>query len=98
MLLITLLIAQVRRIMAEWKEIVAAGLHMQPSVRGTLVGNGTELVRMFPHPNTLFEWHFTFAGAPGSDYEGGLYHGTLLLPYNYPQSPPSVRVWTPSGR
>ncbi|CAM9829104.1 unnamed protein product, partial [Scytosiphon promiscuus] len=40
----------------------------------------------------MFEWHFTFLGAKDSPFEGGLYHGSISLPANYPQSGPSVRL------
>lgn len=94
---------QLRRISAEWKDVVDAGLDMsvtQIGGRSVLlsVGNGTELVRLMPHPRNAFEWHFTFAGPQGTEYEGGLYHGCVQLPANYPNSAPSVRLLTPNGR
>jgi ubiquitin-protein ligase len=89
---------QVRRITAEWKEICNAGLSMAPGVGGTRMGNATDQVRLMPHPRNIFEWHFTFAGPPGTDYEGGLYHGKIILPGDYPNSAPSVRLMTPNGR
>lgn len=42
----------------------------------------------------LFEWHFTLMGAPDSDFEGGLYHGRIVLPKNYPLSPPDIIFMT----
>jgi len=38
----------------------------------------------------LFEWHFTIKGPPDSDYEGGLYHGKIMLPTSYPLKPPDL--------
>lgn len=46
----------------------------------------------------LFEWHFTMRGPPDSPYAGGLYHGRIMLPANYPFKPPDVMLLTPSGR
>ncbi len=46
----------------------------------------------------MFEWHFTFLGAKGSPFEGGLYHGSISLPADYPKSGPSVRLLNPSQR
>ena len=46
----------------------------------------------------LREWHFTLRGAPDSDFAGGLYHGRIQLPADYPLSPPSFYFITPSGR
>ena len=33
-----------------------------------------------PLEDNLFEWHFTLRGPQGSDFQGGLYHGRILLP------------------
>jgi ubiquitin-conjugating enzyme E2 J1 len=46
----------------------------------------------------LREWHFTLRGAPDSEFAGGLYHGRIQLPADYPLSPPSFYFITPSGR
>ena len=46
----------------------------------------------------IFEWHFAIMGAEGSEFEGGIYHGRILLPPEYPFKPPSFMLLTPSGR
>ncbi|RMD44918.1 hypothetical protein DV735_g216, partial [Chaetothyriales sp. CBS 134920] len=47
----------------------------------------------------LHEWHFTLLGPPApSPYAGGLYHGRITLPPQYPLKPPNFRFLTPSGR
>jgi ubiquitin-conjugating enzyme E2 J1 len=52
-----------------------------------------------PLETDLFEWHFTIRGAPSpSPFEGGVYHGRIVLPPAYPLKPPSFRFLTPSGR
>ncbi|RYP48487.1 hypothetical protein DL768_005625 [Monosporascus sp. mg162] len=51
-----------------------------------------------PLESDLFEWHFTLRGPPRSAYEGGIYHGRIVLPPTYPLRPPSFRFTTPSGR
>ena len=51
-----------------------------------------------PLDDNLFEWHFTVRGPPSSPYAGGLYHGRVLLPSNYPFRPPDIVMLTPSGR
>ena len=52
-----------------------------------------------PLETDLFEWHFTIRGPPApSHFEGGLYHGRIVLPPAYPLKPPSFRFLTPSGR
>ncbi|KAI8468077.1 MAG: ubiquitin-conjugating enzyme/RWD-like protein [Monoraphidium minutum] len=51
------------------------------------------------HPTSnLLEWHFVLEGAAGTDYEGGVYHGRLVFPPNYPFKPPSILMVTPNGR
>jgi ubiquitin-conjugating enzyme E2 J2 len=44
------------------------------------------------------EWHFVLEGAKGTDFEGGIYHGKLVFPPNYPFKPPSISIFTPNGR
>ncbi|KAF2203268.1 UBC-like protein [Delitschia confertaspora ATCC 74209] len=52
-----------------------------------------------PLEDNLFEWHFTLRGPPApSPYEGGIYHGRIVLPSTYPLRPPSFRFLTPTGR
>ncbi|KAK5687384.1 hypothetical protein LTS10_001522 [Elasticomyces elasticus] len=52
-----------------------------------------------PLETDLLEWHFTIRGPPSpSPFEGGLYHGRIVLPPSYPLKPPSFRFLTPTGR
>lgn len=52
-----------------------------------------------PLETDLFEWHFTIRGPPApSPFEGGVYHGRIVLPPAYPLKPPSFRFLTASGR
>lgn len=49
-----------------------------------------------PLEENLFEWHFTILGPSGTDFEGGLYHGRIILPTEYPMKPPSIILLTVS--
>lgn len=51
-----------------------------------------------PLDDNLFEWHFTVRGPPGTDFEGGIYHGRIILPPEYPMKPPNIILLTPNGR
>lgn len=51
-----------------------------------------------PLDDNLFEWHFTIRGPADSEFEGGLYHGRILLPAEYPMKPPSIFFLTTNGR
>ena len=51
-----------------------------------------------PLEDNMFEWHFTLRGPPGTDFEGGVYHGRILLPAEYPMKPPNIVFLTPNGR
>ena len=42
--------------------------------------------------------HFTIRGADDTDFAGGVYHGRILLPPEYPFKPPNIVFLTPSGR
>ncbi|KGL95350.1 Ubiquitin-conjugating enzyme E2 J1, partial [Charadrius vociferus] len=51
-----------------------------------------------PLEDNLFEWHFTVRGPPDSDFDGGIYHGRIVLPPEYPMKPPSIILLTANGR
>jgi ubiquitin-conjugating enzyme E2 J1 len=76
----------VKRIMAEVRELSA--LNAQP---GTLF-------HAAPMETDLFEWHFTVRGPPDTPFDGGLYHGRILLPAEYPLKAPEIILLTPNGR
>eukprot|EP00743_Colponemidia_sp_Colp-15_P007108 GILK01007669.1.p1 GENE.GILK01007669.1~~GILK01007669.1.p1 ORF type:complete len:298 (-),score=27.75 GILK01007669.1:286-1143(-) len=67
-----------------------------------------EVKEMTKNPNTdywaapvadnLFEWHFTIRGPLDTEFAGGLYHGRIVLPSDYPYQPPSIMLLTPNGR
>lgn len=46
--------------------------------------------------DNLFEWHFTIRGPADSEFDGGLYHGRIILPPEYPMKPPSIILLTVS--
>jgi ubiquitin-conjugating enzyme E2 J2 len=55
-------------------------------------------IKAHPSPSNLLEWHFVLEGAKSTDFEGGIYHGKLVFPPNYPFKPPSISIFTPNGR
>ena len=57
-----------------------------------------EHIRAVPCESNLLEWHYVLDGPKGSPYEGGYYHGLLRFPPAYPFKPPSILMYTPSGR
>lgn len=75
--------SSIRRIQRELKEI-----NESPSRHWTAA----------PFGDDLYEWQFTVRGPPGTDFEGGIYTGRLVLPVNYPLAPPSITLITPNGR
>uniref|UniRef100_A0A5S6QQZ0 UBIQUITIN_CONJUGAT_2 domain-containing protein n=1 Tax=Trichuris muris TaxID=70415 RepID=A0A5S6QQZ0_TRIMR len=60
--------------------------------------NATELFVAAPLNDNLFEWHFTIRGPADSDFDGGIFHGRITLPPDYPMKPPSIIMLTPNGR
>jgi ubiquitin-protein ligase len=73
----------IKRIMADVRE-----LERHPSSRYSAT----------PLEDNMFEWHFTIRGPSGSDFEGGIYHGRILLPAEYPFKPPNIIFLTKNGR
>lgn len=51
-----------------------------------------------PNPENLFEWHFVIHSLKQSAFEGGVYHGKLVIPVEYPMKPPTLYFVTPQGR
>ena len=45
-----------------------------------------------------YEWHFTIRGPEATAFDGGIYHGRLMLPTTYPRHPPDIVFLTPNGR
>ncbi|XP_066171232.1 ubiquitin-conjugating enzyme E2 J1 isoform X3 [Sylvia atricapilla] len=58
----------------------------------------TDHYHAHPLEDNLFEWHFTVRGPPDSDFDGGIYHGRIVLPPEYPMKPPSIILLTANGR
>lgn len=56
----------------------------------------TEMYHAQPLEDNLFEWHFTIRGTLGSDFEGGIYHGRIIFPADYPMKPPNLILLTVS--
>ncbi|KAF1324092.1 Ubiquitin-conjugating enzyme, partial [Globisporangium splendens] len=51
-----------------------------------------------PLESNMFDWHFTLRGPRDTEFEGGIYHGRILLPSDYPFKPPNIMLLTPNGR
>mmetsp|Transcript_1067 Transcript_1067/g.2589 ORF Transcript_1067/g.2589 Transcript_1067/m.2589 type:complete len:370 (+) Transcript_1067:145-1254(+) len=51
-----------------------------------------------PLDDNMFDWHFVIRGPVGTDFEGGVYHGRIILPNDYPFKPPSIMILTENGR
>jgi ubiquitin-conjugating enzyme E2 J1 len=73
----------VKRIMREFKEMKKSPFYA---------------LHAEPLEDNLFEWHFTIRGPEDTVYAGGLYHGWISLPTEYPFKPPDIHFLTPSGR
>ena len=50
--------------------------------------------RESPAKENIFEWHFVILGQAGTDFEGGIYHGRIMLPSEYPFKPPNFMLLT----
>ncbi|XP_069774876.1 ubiquitin-conjugating enzyme E2 J2 [Narcine bancroftii] len=51
-----------------------------------------------PLPSNILEWHYVVRGPEKTPYDGGLYHGKLVFPREFPFKPPSIYMITPNGR
>ncbi|KAG6597570.1 Ubiquitin-conjugating enzyme E2 32, partial [Cucurbita argyrosperma subsp. sororia] len=73
----------VKRILREVKEMQA---------------NPSDDFMSLPLEDNIFEWQFAIRGPGDSEFEGGIYHGRIQLPSEYPFKPPSFMLLTPNGR
>ena len=51
-----------------------------------------------PLPSNILEWRYVVRWPDHSLYKGGLYHGKLVFPSEFPFKPPSIFMTTPNGR
>lgn len=58
----------------------------------------TPLIKARPSPDDVYTFHYAIEGPPDTPYQGGVYHGVLIFPREYPFKPPRIQMWTPSGR
>ncbi len=57
-----------------------------------------DFVRALPNPENILEWHFVIDNLDDDRYRGGVFHGLLVFPPDYPFSPPALSLRTPTGR
>jgi ubiquitin-conjugating enzyme E2 J2 len=51
-----------------------------------------------PLENDILIFHYVIEGPPDTPYAHGFYHGVLKFPSEYPLKPPTIIMYTPSGR
>ncbi|KAG0602176.1 hypothetical protein M758_11G165100 [Ceratodon purpureus] len=51
-----------------------------------------------PSPTDILEWHYVLEGSENTPFEGGVYHGKVKFPPEYPYKPPGISMITPNGR
>lgn len=46
------------------------------------------------YQENIFEWQFAIKGPSDTEFEGGIYHGRIQLPAEYPFQPPAFMLLT----
>ena len=92
--------SSIRRIKKEYKDAVDMGIaydwvnqrsiQRKNKTKKSKTGDNT-IMCLGPITTNLRHWHFSFRGA-GKVYSRGIYHGQIVLPKDYPLSPPSIQV------
>lgn len=82
--------------MSNGKSIAASSRLQQDYIR--LKKDPVPYIVAEPLPSNICEWHYVVLGPEGTPYVGGLYHGKLVFPRQYPFKPPSIYMITPNGR
>ncbi|CAL9028903.1 unnamed protein product [Prunus brigantina] len=44
------------------------------------------------------DWQFAIRGLNGTEFAGGIYHGQIKIPEEYPKEPPIITLLTENGR
>ena len=57
-----------------------------------------EMIEARPLETNILEWHYVIRGAPATGFDDGTYHGSVKFPPQYPFKPPSIQMFTTSGR
>lgn len=85
-----------RRIKREWKDAVLMGIAYDwtrmKTIKRKETNSQNNYVRLGPFGKNLLRWHFSVMGPANSVFQDGIYHGRVLLPKEYPGSPPRVQV------
>ncbi|EEY53409.1 ubiquitin-conjugating enzyme E2, putative [Phytophthora infestans T30-4] len=63
-----------------------------------MMTNPSDQYAAAPLETNMFDWHFTLRGPRDTEFEGGIYHGRIILPSDYPFKPPNIMLLTPNGR
>ncbi|XP_021807792.1 uncharacterized protein LOC110751602 [Prunus avium] len=58
----------------------------------------SDYFKCFKLEHNPYEWQFGIRGASGTDFEGGIYHGRIQFPEEYPSKPPEFSFFTENGR
>lgn len=78
-----------------------AVVYMQGRLRKELIALSKDPlpnIEALPCDDNILEWHYMIKGPKGSPFEGGMYHGKLKFPSEYPFKPPAIYMLTPNGR
>ncbi|XP_076472231.1 ubiquitin-conjugating enzyme E2 J2-like isoform X1 [Babylonia areolata] len=87
----------------EWSDMSAKRVNARATARLKLdytriIKDPVPYVQAAPLPSNILEWHYIMLGPEDSPYEGGIYHGKLIFPQEFPFKPPSIYMITPNGR
>lgn len=77
---------------------MAGSTRLQAEFKTLLKRKNFENFIAAPEEANIFDWHFCIFGLRDCPYEGGIYHGKLTFPRDYPFKPPGIQMWTPNGR
>jgi ubiquitin-conjugating enzyme E2 J2 len=63
-----------------------------------LIKDPVPYITAHPLEENILEWHYVLKGPEDSPYRGGIYHGTIQFPKEFPYKPPAIKMLTPNGR
>jgi hypothetical protein len=84
----------IKRLMRELRELDAENSPDFKAAPLEVIRRLISIETLMKLKDNLFEWHFTIKGPPATDFEGGIYHGRIILPPEYPFKPPNIVLLT----
>ncbi|XP_034215604.1 ubiquitin-conjugating enzyme E2 32-like [Prunus dulcis] len=78
-----------------WKSMAARSIQQELEKMQSNPSDDFKCLALESNPR---DWQFAIRGPNGTEFEGGIYHGRIKIPEEYPHKPPIITLLTENGR